>query len=138
MPVYRVTMEERHNDYFEEIYHACREMFCTKVYEIEADNEEEARELAEEDAGTLLEEDWDYGDTHDSDFHESGESIDSEYVDTNVTIETLDEFSARYQEELRLREEQMERARRRHSEWLRNRTALRLQREIGTKPSWEV
>ena len=138
MPIYRVTIEERHNDYVEEIYHAVREMFCTRVYEVEAEDEQEAQELAEQEEGTLVDEDWDYGDIINSEYHETGESIDSEWQGQDVTIETMDEYSERYREEIRRREDQMRIARENHARWLRERELKRMAREIGEKPTWEL
>jgi len=133
MPIFRVTVEEEHEDTFEEIYHAWRTMYCTRVVEVEAEDEDEAEALASDGEGTLIEEDWDYGDVSGSEFYESGESIDQNFIDCTYTVETLSEYSERARAAREQYRQALESMRQDHREFLRKREQARL-----GPPAWEV
>ena len=88
MPTFEVMVEDVYDQTFEEIYHAYRHFYSQRFYEVEAEDEQEAITLAEEGEGTLLREEIEYGDTVESEFHDSGEPIGEDYVETNVTVVT--------------------------------------------------
>ncbi len=138
MPIFRITIEERHNEWVEEIYHTLRDMFCTRVYEVEAEDEDEAQAMAHRDEGHLVSEEWDYGDSHDSEYYDSGEVVESEYVDCEVTCETLEDYEERYREMERQRLEAQERARAAYADWRIRRKLFRHGIDPDAKPSWEV
>jgi hypothetical protein len=136
MPVYRVEVVEEHEQIIEEIYHASRPMYYTKIIEIEAEDEEDAEQLAFDGDGELIDENWEYGDTGDSEFYDSGEEVDANYCDTRIeNIETLTEFSERARQQQLAYEQMRERARRSgYGQWC-------VKRDIpthGEKPVWEV
>ena len=86
MPIFEVMVEEVHDQTFEEIYHAYRSIYTQRFYEVEAEGEHEAIELAEGGECALLRTEVEYGDVVDSEFYDSGEQLGEEYVETNVTI----------------------------------------------------
>jgi hypothetical protein len=138
MPIYRVTIDERHEDCFEEVYHAWREMRCQRIYEVEAENAEEAEDMAHNDQGNLVSEDWDYGDTLDSEFYDTGESVTSEYIDCDVYCETIEDYEERYRELMRQQREEMAQARATYASWLRSQKMKREGIDPNAKPHWEV
>jgi len=134
MPIYRVEVVEEHEQIVEEIYHASRPMYYSKIIEIEAEDEEDAEQLAFDGEGELIDEDWDYGDIGNSEFYESGEEIDSNYCDTRVeNVETLTEWSERAREQQLLYEQMRQRA---AQSW-NGRWAKKIPTH-GLKPAWEA
>lgn len=86
MPTYTVRVEETYDQRVEEILVAFRPYYIIRVVEVEAENEEEARELALDEMGNVIEEYTDYGEFYDSEFYDYGDVIDEDYVETNVGI----------------------------------------------------
>jgi len=123
MPRYRVELVERHDQTIEEIYRSFQEAFLTRVIEVEAEDEDEAHDLALDGEGDIIDEDWSYGDIYDSEFWESGELIDSEYRETDV--ESIDEVTAYEIEQAELRRQAAIIAERARAQW-------------GTQYSWTV
>jgi len=89
MPVYRVEIRDYIEVTLEEIWRAWRTDVETRVYEVEAEDEDEAREIAEAH-GDLIEEDYEYGSIDDSEFYETGDEIDSEYNDRDIDVEEVE------------------------------------------------
>ena len=85
MPIFRVEINDTFEVSFEEIYRAWRTDSHTRVYEVEAENEEDAEELAE-DYGTLVDEDWENGDIYDSEWYDSGEVLSEDFSERDFDI----------------------------------------------------
>lgn len=84
MPRYRVEIVERHDQVLEEIWRAYQDAYLTRIIEVDAEDEDEARDLAYDGEGDLIEEDWSYGDVYDSEYYESGDLVESEYVESEI------------------------------------------------------
>lgn len=83
MPVYRVRVEERHIETVEEVHHAYRDVYYESVYEVEAENMEEAQ-LNYEQGDRISREFMDSGDYYDSDYYETGDVLNSEWEDEEI------------------------------------------------------
>ncbi len=84
MPIYEVRVEERHIETVEEIHRAYRDVFYEQSYNVEAENEEDARTNYE--SGDRIGERvfLDTGDYYDSEYQESGEVLESQWEDEDV------------------------------------------------------
>ena len=106
MPLYRITMETEYEDTIEEIWHAWRASYNTRTVEVEAEDEETAIELAQDGDGRIINEDWDYGDITGSDYHETGECVDSNHIEERITlVETVEDHRIRIEELERQRQQ---------------------------------
>jgi len=83
MPIYRVHVTERHRESVEELYVAYRDAYYDVVYEIEADDEEEAQENYYQ-GDRVYDEFSDYGDYYDSEFIETLDVTDSELEEEEI------------------------------------------------------
>jgi len=87
MPAFIVTIEDTIDETIEEIWHAYRTNTHIRLYRVEAEDENEAREIAE-DYGNLISEDYDYGDIYDSEYYDTvNDSIYGELADREISVE---------------------------------------------------
>lgn len=89
MPIFRVEKIDYYDVAQEEYWRAYRTDTRTRIYEIEADNEDEAREMLEYgdiDEDAYIDEDYDCGDTYDSEYYDTGEDIYSELQETEYNV----------------------------------------------------
>jgi hypothetical protein len=138
MPTYRVTIEEDFEDTIEELWRSYRTATQYRVVEIEAEDEEEAEDLAMDGEGTIISEDWDYGDSCDSEFYDTGDTIDSHHVDTRVgqTV-TLEQASRQAEEARRTYEEMIAQSRAQYRTWMERKVYGDAPR-IEDPPSWKL
>jgi hypothetical protein len=99
MPTYRVEISDRYEQVVEEIYHTFQEAYMLSVIEVDAENAEEAGELARDGEGITISEEWEYGDMYDSEYCDSGDLVSSDFtervIDNVISLEEEDRRRAR-------------------------------------------
>lgn len=139
MPTYRVTVEDEYEDTIEEIWRSYRASTQTRVIEIEAEDEDEAEQLVLSGMeGTVITDDWDYGDSCDSEYWENGDTIDSSPVEQRIAaVVTLAEAAVQAEAQRQRYEEMIVRSRVQHQRWMDNQTYGDAPRVVDT-PAWKL